>query len=95
MEKYERRKSSFKLHRLGYLVTNLRGEKKKSSKHQSLPTHVSEQFERDRTPVILAIPCSSAGETQLPAAEALEVPAANKNDPALMSYLNFLKLYLL
>lgn len=42
---------------------------------------------------MLAMPCSSAGEAQLPAAEALEVQAANKNDPVLMSYLNFLKLY--
>lgn len=70
-------------------------KKKTSSNHQSLPIHVSEQFERDRTPVMLVIPCSSAGETQLPAAEVLDMQAANKNDPALISYINFPKLYFL
>lgn len=44
---------------------------------------------------MLIIPCSSAGETQLPAAEVLEVQAANKNDPALISYVNFPKLHFL
>lgn len=85
----ERRRISFKLQRLGWLVTSLRGEKTTKASPR-----VSEQFERDRAPVMLAIPCSFAGETQIPFVEGLGVQAANKNDPALMRCLDFLKLYL-
>lgn len=53
------------------------GEKNKAASPKASP-HMSLSSLKGTVPVMLAIPCSSAGEAQLPAAEALEVQAAKK-----------------